>query len=125
MSAEDQSIIENMMADFGMEVEVFTHTAPPGGEHKAFKGLAHQLADLTDMSDQDLSGVNASFLINDIELIDTFTRRHTHLQPLPLHQYPNETLIYFGYIGNFLFGLHDLATHCNDPMTSLGFNMLQ
>ncbi|KAG1744661.1 uncharacterized protein EDB91DRAFT_1246775 [Suillus paluster] len=57
MSAEDQSIIENMMADFGMEVEVFMHTAPPGeeafdlshtgGEHEAFKGLAHQLADLT------------------------------------------------------------------------------
>ncbi|KAG1843989.1 hypothetical protein C8R48DRAFT_618306 [Suillus tomentosus] len=46
-----------MMADFGMDVEVFTHTVPPGeeafdlshagGEHEAFEDLAHQLADLT------------------------------------------------------------------------------
>ncbi|KAG2149218.1 hypothetical protein DEU56DRAFT_729540 [Suillus clintonianus] len=62
-----------------------------------------------------MSGVDASFSINDIELIDTFSkfetvryifylflfaaRRHTHLQPLLLHQYPNKTLIYYGYIG--------------------------
>ncbi|KAG1883209.1 uncharacterized protein F5891DRAFT_990896 [Suillus fuscotomentosus] len=57
MSAEDRSRVENMMADFGMDVEVFTHTVPPGeeafdlshagGEHEAFEDLAHQLADLT------------------------------------------------------------------------------
>ncbi|KAG1724777.1 hypothetical protein EDB19DRAFT_1644330 [Suillus lakei] len=143
-----------MMADFGMEVETFVHMAPPGeegfdlshagGEYEAFKGLTHQLADLTGhhhidprswgertedqtahwnlqmdrlvdaylnyrsrdsgdgmpaMSDQDLSGVDASFSINNIELIDIFTRTHTHLQPLPSHQYPNETLIHYGYIG--------------------------
>ncbi|KAG1885851.1 uncharacterized protein F5891DRAFT_909401, partial [Suillus fuscotomentosus] len=139
-----------MMADFGMDVEVFTHTVPPGeeafdlshagGEHEAFEDLAHQLADLTgyhhidprirgeridtqtahwglqidrlvdaylnyrsrdsgdgmpDISDQVLSGVDASFSINEIELIDTFTRRRSHLRPLPSHQYPNETLIYY------------------------------
>ncbi|KAG2149217.1 hypothetical protein DEU56DRAFT_752870 [Suillus clintonianus] len=49
MLAEDRSAVENMMADFGMEVEVFAHTAPPGeeafdlshagGEHEAFEGL--------------------------------------------------------------------------------------
>ncbi|KIK35773.1 hypothetical protein CY34DRAFT_95515 [Suillus luteus UH-Slu-Lm8-n1] len=57
MSTEDQEIVENMMADFGMEVETFVHMAPPGeegfdlshagGEHEAFEGLTHQLADLT------------------------------------------------------------------------------
>ncbi|KAG2037621.1 hypothetical protein BDR03DRAFT_1010470 [Suillus americanus] len=45
------------MADHGMDVDMFLHTAPPGeeafdlshagGEHEAFGGLAHQLADLT------------------------------------------------------------------------------
>lgn len=57
MSAEDRSCVENMMADFGMDVEVFAHTVPPGeeafdlshagGEHEAFEDLAHQLVDLT------------------------------------------------------------------------------
>ncbi|KAG2157313.1 hypothetical protein DEU56DRAFT_722950 [Suillus clintonianus] len=161
-----------MMADFGVEVEAFTHTAPPGeeafdlshagGEHEAFEGLTHQLADLTghhhidprsrgewtetqtthwnlqmdrlvdvyldyrcrdsgddmpDMSDQNMSGVNASFSINDIKLIDNFTRRHTHLQPLLSHHYPNETLIYYGYIGcapmypSVAISLRTLATY--------------
>jgi len=46
-----------MMADYGMDVEAHLCTAPPGeeafdfshagGEHEAFEGLAHQLADLT------------------------------------------------------------------------------
>ncbi|KAG1896067.1 uncharacterized protein F5891DRAFT_1130419 [Suillus fuscotomentosus] len=54
---------------------------------------------MPDISDQVLSGVDASFSINEIELIDTFTRRCSHLRPLPSHQYPNETLIYYGYIG--------------------------
>ncbi|KAG1720449.1 hypothetical protein EDB19DRAFT_1647083 [Suillus lakei] len=162
-----------MMADFGMEVETFAHTAPPGeegfdlshagSEHEAFKGLTHQLVDLTGhhhidprswgewtedqtahwnlqmdrlvdaylnyrsrdsgdgmpaMSDQDLSGVDTSFSINDIELIDIFTRTHTHLQPLPSHQYPNETLIHYGYIGcapmypSVAISLCTLAAYC-------------
>ncbi|KAG2054421.1 hypothetical protein BDR06DRAFT_863415, partial [Suillus hirtellus] len=118
-----------MMADFGMDMEVFAHTVPPGeeafdlshagGEHEAFEDLAHQLADLTGyhhidpqiqgecidtqtahwglqidhlidayldyhsqdsgdgmsyISDQVLSGVDASFSINEIELIDTFSK---------------------------------------------------
>lgn len=57
MSTEDRDTVENMMADFEMEVEMFAHIAPPdeegfnlsnaGGEYEAFEGLTHQLASLT------------------------------------------------------------------------------
>jgi hypothetical protein len=57
MSSEDRNAIEDMMMDHGIEVEALPYTAPPGdeamdlshagGEHEAFEGLAHQMADLS------------------------------------------------------------------------------
>jgi hypothetical protein len=57
MSLEDRNATEDMMADHGMEVETVPYKAPPGdealdlshagGEHEAFEGLAHQMADLS------------------------------------------------------------------------------
>lgn len=54
---EDRNAIEDMMMDHGIEVEALPYTAPPGdeamdlshagGEHEAFEGLAHQMADLS------------------------------------------------------------------------------
>ncbi|KAG1882648.1 hypothetical protein F4604DRAFT_1921217 [Suillus subluteus] len=51
MSAEDQDVVESMIADHGMDVETLPYTAPPGDEgfglshggceHEAFEGLAH------------------------------------------------------------------------------------
>ncbi|KAG2744795.1 hypothetical protein P692DRAFT_20743079 [Suillus brevipes Sb2] len=37
--------------------------------------------------------------LTNIELIDTFTRSHSSPRSRPSHRYPNETLIYHGYIG--------------------------
>ncbi|KAG1720869.1 hypothetical protein EDB19DRAFT_1646821 [Suillus lakei] len=37
--------------------------------------------------------------IKDIELVDIFKRTHSSLHLLASHKYPNETLIYYGYIG--------------------------
>ncbi|KIK38831.1 hypothetical protein CY34DRAFT_25499 [Suillus luteus UH-Slu-Lm8-n1] len=72
-----------------MDVDAVPYTAPPGdevfdlshvgGEHEAFEGLIHQMADLTGC-----------------RYIDSYT---CHERPLPSHHYPNETLIYYGYIG--------------------------
>ncbi|KAG1828058.1 hypothetical protein DFJ58DRAFT_672380 [Suillus subalutaceus] len=42
---------------------------------------------------------SGSLSLNNIELVDIFRRCRSCLQPLPSHQYPNETLIYYGYIG--------------------------
>lgn len=56
MSAEDQDAVETMIGEHGMDVEALPYTAPPGeegfdmshagGEHEAFEGLAHQVADI-------------------------------------------------------------------------------
>ncbi|KAJ8584680.1 hypothetical protein M405DRAFT_746585 [Rhizopogon salebrosus TDB-379] len=37
--------------------------------------------------------------LSNIELIDIFRRKRSSLQSQPFHKYPNETLIYHGYIG--------------------------
>lgn len=56
MLSEDRQLVENMMSDYGMDVESIPYTAPPGeegmelshagGEYEAFEGLAGQIADL-------------------------------------------------------------------------------
>ncbi|KAG1720868.1 hypothetical protein EDB19DRAFT_1917670 [Suillus lakei] len=56
MSAEDRDVVESMVADHGMDIGTLPYTAPPGdegfgishegGEHEAFEGLAHQIADI-------------------------------------------------------------------------------
>lgn len=56
MSSEDRQLVENMMSDYGMDVESIPYTVPPGeegmelshagGEYKAFEGLAGQIVDL-------------------------------------------------------------------------------
>ncbi|KAG1722698.1 hypothetical protein EDB19DRAFT_1645644 [Suillus lakei] len=54
--------------------------------------------------------------LNNIELIDLFRRRRSSLQPIASHRFPNETLIYHGYIGcapmypTIAISLHTLAT---------------
>lgn len=161
MSSENQSTVEHMMADLGMDVDMFLHTAPPGeeafdpshagGEHEAFEGLAHQLADLTGqyvfkaMCYLFQSNTHCSHH-NDIriwgEQIETQTthwlthlslsfagRRHSHLQPLLSHQYLNETLICYGYIGctpmypSVAISLHTLAAYCQAHRTCPWFTI--
>lgn len=56
MSTEDQDAVETMIGKYGMDVKALLYTAPPGeedfdmshagGEHEAFKRLAHQVADI-------------------------------------------------------------------------------
>ncbi|KAG2351239.1 hypothetical protein BDR07DRAFT_1490849 [Suillus spraguei] len=56
MSAEDQDTVETMIANHGMDFEELPYAPPPGeecfdmshagGEHEAFKGSAHQVADI-------------------------------------------------------------------------------
>jgi hypothetical protein len=57
MSSEDCQMVENMMVDYGMDVDSLPYTAPPGeegldlshagGEHEVFEGLAEQVADIS------------------------------------------------------------------------------
>ncbi|KAG2116140.1 hypothetical protein DEU56DRAFT_874197 [Suillus clintonianus] len=37
--------------------------------------------------------------LKNIQLVDIFSRKHASLQPCPSHWYPNEILIYHGYLG--------------------------
>ncbi|KAG2364998.1 hypothetical protein BDR07DRAFT_1354187 [Suillus spraguei] len=43
--------------------------------------------------------VNHCMSLADIELVDLFGRRRTPLRLQPSHIYPNETLIFYGYLG--------------------------
>jgi hypothetical protein len=57
MSMEDRNMVEDMIADYGMDVETLPHTAPPGeegfefshagGEYEAFEGLTSQIAEIS------------------------------------------------------------------------------
>ena len=57
MSSEECQLVENMMTDYGMDIEAIPYTAPPGeegmelshagGEHEAFERLTGQIADLS------------------------------------------------------------------------------
>ncbi|KAG1874317.1 hypothetical protein F4604DRAFT_1582102 [Suillus subluteus] len=52
------------------------------------------------LSDDDLLRNDADTLIlQNIELVDIFSRKFASLQPLAFHRFPNETLIYHGYLG--------------------------
>ncbi|KAG1789934.1 uncharacterized protein HD556DRAFT_1243055 [Suillus plorans] len=51
------------------------------------------------MSAEPLLDDSSSVSLTNIELIDLFKRSHSSLQSQPSHRYPNETLIYHGYIG--------------------------
>lgn len=54
MSSEDREMVENMIVDYGMDIELQPYSAPPGeegldmshagGEFEAFEGLAHEIA---------------------------------------------------------------------------------
>ncbi|KAG0702917.1 hypothetical protein DFH29DRAFT_982187 [Suillus ampliporus] len=50
-------------------------------------------------SPQDSSNSLDCLLIKDIELVDIFKRTRSSLHSLASHKYPNEMLIYYGYIG--------------------------
>ncbi|KAG2340549.1 hypothetical protein BDR05DRAFT_977282 [Suillus weaverae] len=53
MSSEDHQLVENMIIDYGMDIESIPYTVPPeeegielshaGGEHEAFEGLTGQI----------------------------------------------------------------------------------
>ncbi|KAG2127534.1 uncharacterized protein EDB93DRAFT_1243692 [Suillus bovinus] len=57
MSMEDHDTVHDMITDYGIESNMLPHTAPPreeglefshvGGEHKAFEGLASQIAGIS------------------------------------------------------------------------------
>ncbi|KAG1722925.1 uncharacterized protein EDB91DRAFT_1063688 [Suillus paluster] len=55
--------------------------------------------------------------LSNIELVDTFFRRRASFESLPYHKYPNETLIYNGFLGcsplypNVAITLHTLAAY--------------
>ncbi|KAJ8586406.1 hypothetical protein M405DRAFT_705386, partial [Rhizopogon salebrosus TDB-379] len=55
--------------------------------------------------------------LDNIELVDIFSRQQTSFQGQPTHQYPNETLIYNGYLGcsplypNVAISLRTLAAY--------------
>ncbi|KAG2090002.1 uncharacterized protein F5147DRAFT_748278 [Suillus discolor] len=51
------------------------------------------------MSAEPLLDDSSSVSLTNIELIDLFKRSHSSLRSQPSHRYPNETLIYHGYIG--------------------------
>ncbi|KAG2033749.1 hypothetical protein BDR03DRAFT_1014021 [Suillus americanus] len=56
MLMEDRQLVEDMMADYSMDIDTLLYTAPSGeegiefshigGEYEAFKGLAEQIADI-------------------------------------------------------------------------------
>ncbi|KAG2048299.1 hypothetical protein BDR06DRAFT_1013186 [Suillus hirtellus] len=57
MSAEDCEMVEDMMDDYGVNIELLPYTAPlgeegldlshEGGEYEAFKGPAHEIAGIS------------------------------------------------------------------------------
>ncbi|KAG2065844.1 hypothetical protein BDR04DRAFT_1130259 [Suillus decipiens] len=48
---------------------------------------------------EELTLSDNSLSLKNIDLVDVFSRKRTSLQPRPSHKYPNETLIYHGYLG--------------------------
>ncbi|KAG2738887.1 hypothetical protein P692DRAFT_201842716 [Suillus brevipes Sb2] len=73
MSAEDRDMVESMMADYGMDVDALPYTAPPGDE-----GL-------------DMSHEGGEY--------EAFEELAHEVAGISGWYYPNETLIYHGYLG--------------------------
>jgi hypothetical protein len=97
-----------------------------------FRDSGDGLPAFDDMSAEPLLDDSSSVSLTNIELIDLFSmfhkvpilcansfleRSHSSLQSQPSHRYPNETLIYHGYIGcaplypTAAISLHTLATY--------------
>ncbi|KAG2037922.1 hypothetical protein BDR03DRAFT_933773 [Suillus americanus] len=67
--------------------------------------------------------------LTNIQLVDIFSQKHAPLQPRPSHRYPNETLIYHGYLGcSLLFptvaiSIHTLAAFWQAHQTCTQFSI--
>ncbi|KAF8141771.1 hypothetical protein EV363DRAFT_1132204, partial [Boletus edulis] len=89
--------VELQMKDWDMQMSALVAAYLDYRAHDTGDGLPS--VDDNEPVDVDSEDNPTRVSLSDIELVDLFTRWNTTLISQPHHVYPNETLIYHGYLG--------------------------